>query len=70
MLIEEIRRRILKWEDFYGGDILDSEAVEKAKTKKELSQILDRHEDFMYSMYLDACSTITDFKRELNISSY
>lgn len=58
---------MLKWTDFYGGDLADTEAIKKGKTKKELKAILDRHQSFMEDMLSDAGSHLDSFKDKLGL---
>ncbi len=54
MSIENIKKEMLNHRDFYGGDILNLDEIEAAKTKKELKNILDRHSQHMEMMAVDA----------------
>ena len=36
MTIAQIKKELLSYEDFYGGDISDTGAIKNASTKKEL----------------------------------
>lgn len=53
--------------DFYGGDLLGYGDIDKAKTKKELAQIIDDHEAHMEMMLCDAISHIERFKKEVKL---
>ena len=67
MKIAEIKEQMLIWEDFYGGDISCTDRIKKAKTKKELSEILDEHHALMENMLADASSHLSHFKKELGL---
>ena len=67
MDIKRIKKEMLNWHDFYGGDISDVEAIKKAKTKQELNSIIERHRDFLEDMLSDANSHLDNFKRELGM---
>jgi len=67
MKIETIKKEMLKYRDFYGGDISDTKAIENAKTKKELQGILDAHGRFMEDMLCDAQSHLDNFKRKVDL---
>lgn len=69
MTVEEIKTKMLKWIDFYGGDLLYVDEIKSAKTKQELEQILERHRDFMEGMLLDACSHLDRFKESLGLDA-
>ena len=68
MNIKEIKDKMIKWRDFYGGDLLDLADVDKAKTKKELSAIIERHRSHQESMLSDAHSNLDRFKKNLGLS--
>lgn len=70
MTIGKIKKEMLEWKDFWGGEIINSDEIDKAKTKKELAQILDRHENFMKYQAIDAESHLENFRRKLNISTF
>lgn len=58
---------MFEWQDFYGGDIADSEAIRQAKTKDELAEVLNAHKRHMEDMLCDAISHLESFKDELGI---
>ena len=68
MKIEKIKQKMIEWHDFYGGDLLNWEGIEKAKTKKDLAKIFNEHENFLEMQNLDALSHIKNFKKELGLS--
>lgn len=67
MTIAEKKQKILEWTDFYGGDIIDSEMVEKSKTNEDLIETLNYHDSFMENMLLDAKTHLNLFKKELGL---
>ena len=67
MNIKKRKEMILKWSDFYGGDILDENMVKEAKSKKDLLDVLDRHGFHLENMAIDAQSHLDDFKRKLGL---
>lgn len=68
MKIEEIKKRMLAWIDFYGGDISASDEIKKARTKKQLAAILNKHEAFMEDMLSDAKSHLYHFKEQIGLT--
>lgn len=58
---------MFEWQDFYGGDIPDSEAIRQAKTKDELAEVLNSHKRYMENMLCDAISHLEIFKNELGL---
>ena len=67
MKLEEIKEKMLKWSDFYGGDLPDYERIKNAKTEHELERILEEHRSFLECMLSDAHSHLDSFKRELGL---
>lgn len=68
MTIAKIKKEMLAYEDFYGGDLSDTEAIKDATTKKELADIINNHRDFMVDMLADAESHLRDFKKKIGLS--
>jgi hypothetical protein len=67
MEIEKIKEEMIKYRDFYGGDLLDVSEVENAKSKKELEQIIERHRSHMEMMLSDANSHLDSFKKKVSL---
>ena len=67
MKISEIKKEMLKHRDFYGGDIIYVEEINKAKSKKELAKIIEDHRSHQEAMLSDASSTLDIFKRKLGL---
>jgi hypothetical protein len=67
MTIEKIKKEMLKWQDFYGGDISDTEAIKNANTKEELSKIIEAHRQLLETMLSDADRHLDNFKRKLGL---
>ena len=67
MKIENIKEEMLKWRDFYGGDISDTEEIKNAINKKELNGIMEKHRQLLESMLSDADSHLDSFKRKLGL---
>lgn len=68
MTIEQIKYRMLNWKYFYGGDIPATDDIRKAKTKKELRDILVKHSRLMEDMLCDATGHLDNFKKELGLN--
>lgn len=68
MTIKEIKTAMLAHRDFFGGDIMMSDEIKKAKTKKELSIIMDRYRVHLENMMLDAMSHHDNFKTQLGLN--
>jgi hypothetical protein len=68
MSIEDIKAKMLLYRDFYGSDFSDTQAINKARTKKELAEIIDRHESHLEDMLSDAKSHLASFKKQIGVS--
>ncbi len=67
MTLEETKKKMLAYRDYYGGDLIHEDEIKNAKTKRELADILNRHESFMESMLSDAMSHLSNFRREIGL---
>ena len=67
MKIIEIKKELLNWEDFYGQDIADTDAIERAKTKQELQKVLQRHRDWLENQNIDALQNLDSFMEDLDL---
>lgn len=68
MSIEEIKEEMIKWRDFYGGDISDTEEIKNAKNKDELNKIIENHRQLLESMLSDANRHLDNFKQKIGLS--
>lgn len=68
--LDNKKQMMLAYEDFFGGDIHDKNAIKKAKTEKELSDIINQHESFLEDMLSDAKSHLKNFRENLGFSEY
>lgn len=68
MKIDDIKKQMLEYRDFYGGELLNVSDVEAAKTRQELYDILNQHEAFMESMLSDAMSHMSNFKHKIELN--
>ena len=67
MTIEKIKEEMLKWRDFYGGDISDTEEIKNATSKEELNSIIEKHRQLLEDMLRDADIHIDNFKRKVGL---
>ncbi len=67
MTIEKIKEEMLKWRDFYGGDISDTEEIKNATSKEELNRIMEKHRQLLEDMLRDADSHLDNFKRKVGL---
>lgn len=68
MTISEIKDKMKLYTDFYGGDLLDTKEIDEAKTKAQLSLIIEKHRDHLESMLSDAHSHLDAFKTEMGLN--
>lgn len=64
MDIKEIRKRIKKWRDFYGQDIVDTTNI---TTKDKAREVLEEHRRFLEDQNTDALEHLNNFERELGL---
>jgi len=67
MTVRETKNKMLAYRDFYGGDLICEDEIKKAKTKKELAELIERHRSFMEDMLSDAMSHLDNFKNEVDL---
>jgi len=67
MTIAEIKTKMLAHRDFYGGDIMQTDEINKAKTKKDLAKVLDSYESHLEMIALDAISHHSRFRKSLGL---
>lgn len=65
MKIKDIKSKMLKWSDYYGGDIMQRDKIEKAKTKLEPFNIMNGHIRFLELQNIDAINHAENFKKDL-----
>lgn len=70
MTISQIKEKMLSHRDFYGGDIMQTDEIKKAKTKKELNKIMNDYGVHLEMMATDAQSHHDKFKKSLGLSNY
>lgn len=67
MKIADIKKEMLSYRDFYGGDLLGIDEIKSAKSKKELAKIIERHHTHLEDMAIDACHSLGRFKKRLGL---
>lgn len=70
MKLTDIKKEMLAYEDFYGGDFSDTDEIKKAKSKEELLLICNKHEDFLTDMLADALSHLQNFKDKIGLTGF
>lgn len=68
LTIKQIKKKMLKWKDFFGGDIMYD--IEGAKTKKELAEIMDIYFHHLEDTCNYALRHCENFKHELGLNWY
>ncbi len=68
MTITQIKSAMLNHRDFFGGDIMYTDEIKKAKSKKDLAKIMDRYRNHLEDMANDACSYHDNFKKKLGLN--
>lgn len=70
MEIEKIKKEMLKFKDLYGGELLESDKIEKAKTEKDLVEIIESHRTHLEMMANDASRNLDRLKERLGLRTY
>jgi len=70
MEIEEIKSKMLNFQDFFGGQLLYIDDVEDCKSKEELERIIDRHGGHLEDLLSDAKSHLDKFKQKCELGYY
>lgn len=68
--LKEIKKQMTEYRDLFGGDLLRVSEIKSAKTKKELSEIIDNHIAHIESMSLDAIRGVEEFKKDLGLNEF
>ncbi len=67
MKIKEIKEEMLNWHDFYGQDIGPTDEIKKAKTKRQLYEIMRGHIYFLETQNIDAITHAENFIKKLGL---
>lgn len=67
MNIEQIKKEMLEYRDFYGGDIPDSDSIKNAKTKEDLRNVLHNHRSLLEDSLTDALSHLKEFEKRVGL---
>lgn len=70
MKIEDIKKEMLNYRDFYGGELLEVGEIEKATTKEELEKIIENHRSHLEMMLSDANGHLDNLKRRCKLGYY
>jgi hypothetical protein len=70
MNLQEQKKKMLEFKDFYGGQLLDFDDIQKAKSKWQLAKIIDNHYNHIESMCNDAQSSLERFKKEIQLTMF
>ena len=69
LTLTEIKHRILEWEDFYGQDIVQTDLIKKAKTKKVIKEIIQTHIRWLQLQNIDAVKHAEEFMDKIGIKN-
>jgi len=67
MTIKQIKEKLIHWTDFYGQDLLNTDDIEKCKTKKDCYTILSSHRKFLELQSIDARTHLESFMEEIGL---
>ncbi len=65
--INQIKKKLLQWEDFYGQDLLNIDDIKKCKTKSDCLIILQLHRRFQEDQSIEAGTHLDSFITELGL---
>lgn len=68
MKIDDIKKEMLNFKDFYGQDLLDIDQIQIAENEEELKRIIEDHRSHMEAMLSDAHSHLDHFKRKIGLT--
>ena len=67
MKTKDIKKKIIEWEDFYGGQILQIDELKKCTSKKACQEIMESYRRFLELQHTDAMIDFDNFMKELGI---
>ena len=70
MTVEECKKQLFEFKDFYGGDLIVFDEIEKAKTYNDIDAIIRGHECMLENTHTDALSHLRNFRMKLGINDY
>ena len=70
MTLEEKKKEMLEYRDFYGGDIFFSDEIKSAKSNKELHDIFNKYHHHLEDQLSDALRHLESFKKRINVVGY
>ncbi len=68
MKLEDMKKEMLNWSDFYGQEIVATDMILKAKTKSDLKDVLIGHISFLEHQHIDAITNADIFMRKLGLN--
>lgn len=68
MNIEEIKKEMHEFKDFFGGDLLLKSDIDSCKNILDCERIIERQRSFIQDMAIDADSHLDKFKERLGIN--
>lgn len=68
--LEDIKKQLLNYRDFYGGDISETDLINNARSMEDIAAVLDKHERLLEDMLCDARSHLNNFRRKIGLFSF
>ena len=65
MNLEECKKEMLRFRDFYGGDLIGYDRIFECKSKKQLKKILDEHFVYLEQQSIDAKTHLDNFIKKV-----
>ena len=67
MTIYQKKQAMKLFRDFYDGDMISLEDIDKAKTNKELAICCKRHFKYLEDQHIDALTHMDNFRKKLGL---
>ena len=65
MKTKDIKKKILSWVDFYGGEVLQQDELKKCTNKKQCQEIMETYRKFLELQHVDAMMDFDNFVKGL-----
>ena len=66
--VHDLKKQMIKWRDFYGGELLAIDKVVTATSMDELEKIMHEHRNFLEAQYNDAVTHIEKAMKEFSFN--
>ena len=67
MKLGAIKKRMKKYRDFHGNDLIGVDDIDSAKNINELVDILENHRAYLEQQLTDASTDLDKFKKDIGV---